>query len=356
MSKHAKWMLAQHASPYDTVPLPLGDTRTIRLLRISSLSPGGEPGLISCKLHLASLDEPYIALSYRWGEDYSSKSIDLNGQKISVHQNLWKFLMQEQRDQRDEACPIWNDALCINQESNMERNHQVDMMGLIYSSASKVSIWLGLETETYSRIFPFIRDINWKDPLGNNHKKPGYNFVRDLKTLCHDPYWRRAWIVQECVLAAELELRCGSFRLADDVLDRLKDEALDRDHTSYGTSTLVEGSPAFMVLRARDARQGRRQHPGFSREIRPWQRKWPMLRCSDIRDRIYSLLAIMPQGSQGRVVPDYSMSTAQLALQVIDVYRLDLDPPVIERLARCLCLTKEERAECYNAAFRHTRT
>ena len=34
--------------------------------------------------------------------------------------------------------------MCINQQDTNERNHQVTQMGLIYSQAEKVVIWLGI--------------------------------------------------------------------------------------------------------------------------------------------------------------------------------------------------------------------
>lgn len=38
---------------------------------------------------------------------------------------------------------LWVDAICINQSNPDEKNHQVRQMYRIYSSASRVLIWLG---------------------------------------------------------------------------------------------------------------------------------------------------------------------------------------------------------------------
>jgi hypothetical protein len=38
---------------------------------------------------------------------------------------------------------LWIDALCIDQSNAMKRNHQVQQMGLIYSQAERVMVWLG---------------------------------------------------------------------------------------------------------------------------------------------------------------------------------------------------------------------
>lgn len=52
------------------------------------------------------------------------------------------------RHMRDSSRPmtVWADALCINQQDVEERNAQVQMMGKIYSGATRTIIFLGEET------------------------------------------------------------------------------------------------------------------------------------------------------------------------------------------------------------------
>jgi hypothetical protein len=42
-----------------------------------------------------------------------------------------------------EALTIWIDAICINQDDNLERSAQVQIMGSIYQTAKRLRIWLG---------------------------------------------------------------------------------------------------------------------------------------------------------------------------------------------------------------------
>jgi hypothetical protein len=44
---------------------------------------------------------------------------------------------------RDSERILWIDAICINQDKTLERNHQVTLMRDIYSKASRVVVWLG---------------------------------------------------------------------------------------------------------------------------------------------------------------------------------------------------------------------
>jgi hypothetical protein len=42
---------------------------------------------------------------------------------------------------------IWADAICMNQDDPLERNHQIKLMTRIYSKAKRVLVWLGPDPE-----------------------------------------------------------------------------------------------------------------------------------------------------------------------------------------------------------------
>src|SRR4051812_36530342 len=54
---------------------------------------------------------------------------------------------------------LWIDAICINQEDHEERNHQVQMMALIYNSAAQVCVWLGEDNDDSAMAILFVREI-----------------------------------------------------------------------------------------------------------------------------------------------------------------------------------------------------
>jgi len=105
-------------------------------------------GRLQCHFTIGSLpkgcDElSYQALSYMWGEaDDFDFQIWLNDVLVPVRQNLLCALRVLRADEDTIKLPIWIDALCIDQENIEERGHQVDMMGVIYSSAERVIAWL----------------------------------------------------------------------------------------------------------------------------------------------------------------------------------------------------------------------
>lgn len=52
---------------------------------------------------------------------------------------------------------IWVDAICINQDDEDEKDHQIPLLDVIYSCATTVYIWLGAGTSTSSS----YAAINW---------------------------------------------------------------------------------------------------------------------------------------------------------------------------------------------------
>jgi hypothetical protein len=78
----------------------------------------------------------------------------MDGQPLFVQSNLLDFLhtMQSTAPRGD---PIfdpelghWIDALCIDQKDTSERNHWVAQIGVSYSNADYVHIWLGAAPPT----------------------------------------------------------------------------------------------------------------------------------------------------------------------------------------------------------------
>lgn len=351
------------AAVYNATPLPIEYSDNIRLLKIIS---GDEHTPISCALHVASFDDlpAYEALSYMWGDEAATESIILNGQAIPVRPNLWEFLHQQRREQGadSEGKYLWIDALCINQECTLEKNHQVAMMGEIYIEASTVRIWLGVGTESLFRAMALLERID-EDEEAEIFENVAYE---DVALLCEHPYWSRAWILQECVLAERLVLQCGpaqvssysivrlylspyklwDLRIANGELvypnEELEDinekpgkvneepEEVDEelgvveDHLSDADTTLISadscqssrsnfaGSPAIRVLQARGS-----YDPSQQLYYYPWTNFKLLVRCLHPRDRIYAMISLMDP-DKPKIIPDYGASDEAVFLEVVD--------------------------------------
>jgi len=127
------------------IPLPKGSVRLLRLLPHTGSSSRIECQLITCPLLHSKRAHSYEALSYVWGSDKNLQCIYLDGHQLSVRANLYQALSHL----RDEFVQriLWIDALCINQEDDKEKGHQVQSMAKIYAKASRVIVWLGVSAD-----------------------------------------------------------------------------------------------------------------------------------------------------------------------------------------------------------------
>jgi hypothetical protein len=117
----------------------------------------------------------FHALSYEWGNPGVTEAITVNGHSIQVTQNLANALRYAPKhlESTKGRLRIWADAICINQKSEEEKNHQVPLMGDIYSLADVVLCWLGLPSETVMRGMEAVQTIAYNRGIhGADRKDP----------------------------------------------------------------------------------------------------------------------------------------------------------------------------------------
>jgi ankyrin repeat protein len=213
---------------------PLSESSSIRLLE---LHPGNEDDVLSFSLQeiVDIADAPsYEALSYEWNDKRGTIPVQCCGMRLRVTPNLKAALKRIRL--KNSARSLWIDAVCINQDDNQERNQQVAMMAQIYCKARSVLMWMGEETPGTAIAFatiPTLLDI-WSiltskagsDTFSELEYVSSLYQVDNLKTpllkimdnqqamdglneLFHRPYFTRAWILQELILAKRATVVCG---------------------------------------------------------------------------------------------------------------------------------------------------
>lgn len=187
------------------------DTRHFR----NRIAPAvSTPRILKFRLENISLSDRilpfYEAISYCWGvkEDYPAQII-LNGQAISMP---WAAEATLRAVCLRNGHPlVWLDAVCINPDNALERNHQVAMMGEIYSKAARVLVWLGAETDTEPGIVS-VRQLSemiyQKSADGKlTPTSPDMRLVaphvawRSICSLFANRWFTRAWVIQEVSLS-----------------------------------------------------------------------------------------------------------------------------------------------------------
>lgn len=185
-----------------------------REIRLLVLLPGKFNDQVECVLKHISLSESpqYEALSYCWGDLQSRKLISLDGHHFLATESL-EIALRYLRCQ-DTPRTLWIDAICINQADDPERSQQVGLMGNIYRSARRVTVWLGEEegneetgrdgrfqSASYAGRSPPDREsISIMD--GTRQQGCLIDGV-DIIPLYRRPWWQRIWVIQEVAVSTK---------------------------------------------------------------------------------------------------------------------------------------------------------
>jgi hypothetical protein len=309
-------------------PLQL-DCPSIRLVQV--LAPDSD-GFIHCAIRHATLEVPpsynsltdlpiagpYTCLSYVWGPPDKSRLIMLNGKPYPVRINLWDFLSVASSIPGDSYKrsrsgfwyqSLWIDAHCIDQGNSQERNHQVQQMGRIYSSATGVVAWMGVNPNL-ANLLKSIHEKSETQLAYEIFKADVYEQFRSgYEELKSNPYWKRAWVVQEVLLARNLFfLAQGSMMSVHAfkcVLTELRKS--DAKEVLDLLDLLLENRPPRTTLSAK-----------LIENIELFRHK----ECLNLRDRIYSILSVSSNGTQLSV--DYECSLVELARSTLRIDEIDI--------------------------------
>ena len=172
--------------------------RYIRLLVLADdvIRPGQT---LRCRFEHRDLDrilpwDSYCALSYVWGSSTERVEISCNNCSASITMNLYHALVQIWSLTPQKR--LWADALCINQEDDVEKGFQVGMMGDIYTQSATVIIWFGKADKQILSLWDSIQ------------ANESYN-ADDLDHFLQHAWFYRAWTLQEVLLAPKAVALCG---------------------------------------------------------------------------------------------------------------------------------------------------
>ncbi|KAK7999231.1 hypothetical protein PG991_014906 [Apiospora marii] len=140
---------------------PLGSARSTRLITLFPAPASQRDSEIIIELSECALESTieYEALSYTWGDQQPSRDITCNGAMLRVTENVHLALRRLRSDQGQQRT-LWIDALSINQQDEAEKTAQVSEMGLIYTRAKRVNVWLGYPTEVMVKFFDLVDYLN----------------------------------------------------------------------------------------------------------------------------------------------------------------------------------------------------
>lgn len=245
----------------------------------------------------------FTALSYVWGEGRAYHMILFENRWLQIRPNLDSALRNLRR--RDRSIRLWVDAVCIDQNNLLERNHQVQQMRDIFSAATETIIYLGPQDggNTGLSAWNFLerhsswaldenRDIDRSVAARLNEHL--VDFRGELKDVEHDvlsrSWFRRLWVFQEAVVSRSLSIQCGNRRISwDDFCKILL--LYPRTHDRYGFS-LQDNHKLDIVRDIHISRREYLRRRGLKRNILAMISRARYLEASDPRDKIYGLVGV----------------------------------------------------------------
>ncbi|EXA34679.1 hypothetical protein FOVG_14097 [Fusarium oxysporum f. sp. pisi HDV247] len=238
-----------------------GDFETVRL-QSQNTKQEEEPEMVSSEGKNSPTS--YEAVSYTWAKGNGKREKDhviFIGNRwdtLPITENCFDALQNCRLDDQDRH--LWVDAICINQSNISERTHQVGMMRQIYSTASRVLIYLE------------IGDAG-----------SGLEFTHDPEILSRNPYFSRIWVVQEIASAKQALVLYGRQAMHWSFFHRnLRSLSSKRWMRYFGSPRQIDDAHEFLNL-IEDTRN---------------------CNASDPRDKIFALLGLWKKPLE----PDYTLS------------------------------------------------
>ncbi|VUC31337.1 unnamed protein product [Clonostachys rosea] len=313
------------------------DRRQIRLVRLPLAPAADSPLVCALETFNRTTCPEYVALSYTWGSEASSRPLTINDKECRVSPTVDQALREICR--QGAASYLWVDQICINQHDNEEKNEQVLQMRHIYSDAHSVVAWLGPSFEGCEALFTHLRRMgngvrnrDW-DGLEMLHEDKehmkGINKAYDA--LCQRSYWKRLWILQEFAIASQVSVMCGSATLPYDLLlavqqsaNRVRDEIGKRQ--TPGKDLLLESlyanykSPSRSFMDSVVTRRARFRAEDYEGDLFfqvlttciVLERDYNIPQASDPRDRVFSLLYLAADVDEIKDIVDYSKTCAEV--------------------------------------------
>ncbi|KAK3983898.1 heterokaryon incompatibility protein-domain-containing protein [Cladorrhinum sp. PSN332] len=343
---------------YCGLPLSQG----IPHFRLLQLGAGSwtEPA-VSCILYELPVGRapPYKALSYAWdnGGDSSQFRISCNGAAISVSRNLYAALRRLRHP--TEIVHLWVDAICINQQDDRERTHQVGMMREIYQHSQEVAIWLGEksgqdavgENIKWRGMSPCVdwagdeRDEKYWNGFLARETKPSREtndvfgafcifwllaigvdalkikplrhmgeqsntILNGLQAIMEQKWWTRIWVIQETVVATKARVYYDRISAPWSMLTQAADTHNKGLLATDSDSVYPYIQPLSRFSRMMGNIEGIRKawrSPFHLVELLQTLRQFRSREATDPRDKVYALLGIIQDwDGPGKVSPDYT--------------------------------------------------
>ena len=322
---------------------PLASTKMIRLLKIKVEE--STPTQATCDFIEVDIDNspPYEAISYCWGPTPLDQPFRLYlssspGTHIPLTRNAHEALRA--LTPIDGLRLFFLDSVCINQDSTFEKTQQLQLIGKVYSNAQKVVVFLGSQSEDpravyfLNRTFYYyqvvlssaghevLRVTRSAHSITDSVFAPGTQDIAAVQGLLNNNYFYRMWIIQECVLARNIDVLFGNIPFPWTVLYQSLLLLMNQENfltTVFygemggflGAKRSLSGLPSLANLRLDYSSD---EPTNSLVELVVWNR---YAQATDPKDKVYALLGLCPEADVEAIRPKYEKSVETIYTDVV---------------------------------------
>jgi hypothetical protein len=335
---------------------PLTRPSEIRILHLLS-KPGQNlyceikhvqlPDPATFALRISNLIQPFIALSYEWGDKAKTASIAVIGKTgqplgtIPLTNNLYTALCDLRDAPNLPNHKLWIDQITINQDDIAERNSQIALMDKIYTGAATVISYLGPEgpadenaSKLIERILAHYNYANVRDetifaarvldlqdcpnPFPIHLHKETWE---EVWKILLGPYTRRLWMVQETCMNPNIWALRGSRFFYGRVVSflYLLQAAKMLAFSDYQVQHWNQYTAALWIA-TKHSIQKTTTYDLRKTELRTlselMDRFCGLMECTNKKDRVYALMGMASDTADLGIVVDYNRSLEEILLDV----------------------------------------
>ena len=278
-------------------------------IRILNIQPGFGDEQLSCTLQTVQRGPgvSYKALSYVWGDPTPADFVLVRDKAFWIHRNLKDALYRIRNN--DHVVSVWTDAICINQNDNIEKSTQVQRIGQTYLQADEVLIWLGNAPATSQS----LRAVSYVAHRIHNISQDEIRLrVAELHDVLIRDWYSRLWTLQEAVLAPQGTVLLGSEQCdLNTILELMQawmpiSRAVAHEYNDYGALVLnLINFDSLMDMKSGGRKFGLQTFWGLVLYCRSRH-------CQDPRDHIFGLVGLADQAGIGSEYVDYDRSTREV--------------------------------------------
>ncbi len=228
---------------------------------------------------------------------------------------------------------LWADSISINQADSREKGIQVRLMNKIFQTADLVIAWICHEYEGSHQVIETLANIETlrntleSDPFvhglihnsrSSSRKVPDArdNIWTKINLLLKRPWFQRAWIVQELVLAPNVLILCGRSELDwDQFFEALKiyerelntEDGQDPDTIKF----LLDAGPAYALGLTRQRLRNASKKYSLLQLLELFAHTKAAMEC----DKLFDLLGLEYGSSNRDFNPDYDPPIEEIVLR-----------------------------------------